>query len=214
MTPTIDALTIADDAEDWRTAGFTVDDDGTCRIGTVRLELVGRDGSNGKRGIRRWSLRDAPRVTGGALITDLDGIRTTTSKRLPPEPAQHPNGSQRLDHLVITSADGATTAAAFEAGGWPLRRVRDADNFSIPMQQRFFRAGEVILELVAPTTPTHDRPTRLYGLAMVVADLEATARALGGLCNPIKDAVQPGRQLATLRTRDLDLSVPIIFMTP
>jgi hypothetical protein len=35
-----------------------------------------------------------------------------------------------------------------------------------------------------------------------------------GACNPPKDAVQPGRRIATLRTRELGLSVPIAFMTP
>ncbi len=214
MPPEIDALTIADDPEVWRAAGFSVDDDNTCRIGTVRIELVGASGANGKRGIRRWSLRNANRVTGGALMTDLDGLRTSTSVRPPPEPASHPNGCTRIDHLVITSSDGAATAEAFEHAGWRLRRVRDADNYSVPMQQRFFRAGEVILELIAPTQPSRRRPTQLYGLALIAPDLDETVKFFGGGCNPAKDAVQPGRRIATLRTRDYDMSVAVAFISP
>ena len=57
MGVTIDEILVGDEAESWTSAGFTVDADGTCRIGTVRVRLMGRDG--GKR-ILGWSLRDAP----------------------------------------------------------------------------------------------------------------------------------------------------------
>ena len=207
MPPTIDSLTIADDPECWRDAGFTVDDDGICRLGMVRIELVG---AGEKRGIRGWALRDLAPDAGD----ELNGIATTASQRPPADPAEHPNGSSRLDHLVITSSNGDSTQAAFERAGWDLRRVRDAGNYEVPMQQRFFRAGEVILELVAPAEATDDRPTKLFGLAIIADDLDATVASFHGVCNAAKDAVQPGRRIATLRTRDLDLSVPIAFMTP
>jgi hypothetical protein len=211
VPPTIDSLTIADDPDSWRAAGFTVDDDGTCRVGLVRIDLVGVEGAAGKRGISNWSVRDLAATSSDGT---LDGIPTAPSSRPPADPADHPNGSTRLDHVVITSADGDATAAAFEQAGWALRRVRDADNYAVPMQQRFFRAGEVILELVAPTEPTRDRRTKLFGLAILTDDLDATVASFDGRCNPAKDAVQPGRRIATLRTRDLDVSVPIAFMTP
>lgn len=214
MPPTIDALTIADDPDSWRKAGFSVDPDGTCRVGTVRLELVGTGGGNGRRGILGWSLRDARHVTGGAGLAELDGIPTAASTHPPAEPARHANGTTHIDHLVITSGDGVAAGRALESAGWDLRRLRDVDNQPVPMQQRFFRAGEVILELVSPAEPAADRPTRMFGLALVSADLDATANFLDGRCNPPKEAVQPGRRIATLRTRDLDLSVAIAFMTP
>ena len=49
--PSIDELLVGDPPEAWRDAGFTVDDDGCCSIGTVRIRLAGRD--EGKR-IRSW----------------------------------------------------------------------------------------------------------------------------------------------------------------
>jgi hypothetical protein len=118
---------------------------------------------------------------------------------------------------VLTAGDGERAQRALEGVGWDLRRVRDVPGARVPTQQRFFRAGEVILELVAPTEPNaadRDRHTRLYGLALVSSDLSATVTFFQGACNPPKDAVQPGRRIATLRTRELGLSVPIAFMTP
>ena len=86
MGVTIDEILVGDEPETWEAAGYTVDDDGTCRIGQVRVRLVGRDG--GKR-ILGWSLRGAP----AARLADgtLDGIPTTASDdaaggaRHPPE---------------------------------------------------------------------------------------------------------------------------------
>ena len=89
MGVTIDEILVGDPPEAWAAAGFTVDDDGSCRIGQVRVRLVGRDG--GKR-ILGWSLRGAP----AARLADgtLDGLPTTASDAPPVEPATHPNGSQ------------------------------------------------------------------------------------------------------------------------
>jgi hypothetical protein len=74
MGVAIDEILVGDPPDAWRAAGFSVDDDGTCRIGTVRVRLVGRDG--GKR-ILGWSLRYVP----AAALADgrLDGLPTTAS---------------------------------------------------------------------------------------------------------------------------------------
>ena len=50
-------LLVADDPEAWRSCGFTVDDDGVCQIGTVRVRL---DPSAAEKGIVSWSLHEAP----------------------------------------------------------------------------------------------------------------------------------------------------------
>ncbi|MEQ1786937.1 MAG: glyoxalase, partial [Acidimicrobiales bacterium] len=106
MGVTIDEILVGDPREAWEAAGFAVDDDGTCRIGTVRVRLVGRDG--GKR-ILGWSLRDAPaaRVADGSL----DGLPTTGSDAPPAEPAIHPNGATSIDHVVLLTPDLARTVA-------------------------------------------------------------------------------------------------------
>lgn len=203
--PTIDEILVGDDPADWREAGFAVDGDGTCRLGTVRLAFIGkRDG----RGILGWSLRDA-------LVTGpIDGVPTTASERPPPEPADHPCGATQLDHLVLMSPDGARTAAAFTtATGLEVRRVRDTDTYGLPMKQRFYRLGEVILELVS-TEPPATGTAAFFGFAITVRDLDALPARYGDALGPVKDAVQPGRRLASLRHRALHLSVPTILMTP
>jgi hypothetical protein len=69
--------------------------------------------------------------------------------------------------------------------------------------------GPCLLELGGPA----EGPIRFWGLTLVVDDLDDAARQLGDRLGAIKDAVQPGRRIATLR-RDAGLSVPIALMTP
>lgn len=208
MGVTIDEILVGDPPEAWAAAGFTVDEDGTCRIGTVRVRLVGRDG--GKR-ILGWSLRDAPE----ARLADgrLDGLPTTSSAAAPAIPAEHANGATYVDHVVLLSPDLPRTTAALEALGLAPRGERDTDSYGAPMRQIFFRLGEVILELVGSPEPGAGDPG-FFGLAITVADLDAAGRLLGEHLGAAKDAVQDGRRIATLRHRDLGMSVATALMSP
>ncbi len=59
-----------------------------------------------------------------------------------------------------------------------------------------------------------DRPAFFWGLAFVAPDLERTVSYLGeDRVSEIRPAVQPGRQIATLR-RSAGLSVPVALMSP
>jgi hypothetical protein len=111
--------------------------------------------------------------------------------------------------------DLGRTIPAFEARGLEVRRVRHTDQYGPPFRQVFFRGGETILELIGPDTATEgdDRPAHFFGLAFTVADLDATAAGLGERVGDVKDAVQPGRRIATLRHRDFDISVPVALMS-
>ena len=51
-------LTVADDPEGWRAAGFTVDDEGVCQIGSVRLRIS--PGADGRSGVVGWVLAGTP----------------------------------------------------------------------------------------------------------------------------------------------------------
>jgi hypothetical protein len=82
------------------------------------------------------------------------------------------------------------------------------------MKQVFFRLGEVILELVGQPEATGDGPPGFFGLAITVDDLDALAGQLGDRLGTIKDAVQEGRRIATLRHRDIGMSVATAFMSP
>jgi hypothetical protein len=209
MGVTIDEILVGDPPEAWAAAGFSVDADGTCRIGHVRVRLVGRDG--GKR-ILGWSLRDAP----PARLADglLDGLPTAASTATPAVPAAHANGATHIDHVVVLSPDLARTTTALGTIGLAPRGERDADTYGAPMRQVFFRLGEVILEVVGQPGATGDGAPGFFGLAITVADLDAAATLLGDHLGTPKDAVQPGRRIATLRHRDLGMSVATALMSP
>lgn len=199
--PVLAELTIADDPDSWRAAGFTVDEDGQCVIGHVRCWLRPEDG---RAGITAWA------IEGLDEVAPIDGVPTTAPTRAVPEPWTHPNGSTQLDHVVVSSPDSNRTRTALEAAGIPAKRTRDIGR---GMQQIFFRAGEVIIELVGPVEPTGDTPAGFYGLAINVQDIDATKVGLGDRVTAPKDAVQPGRRIATLKTGDLGITTAIAFMS-
>ncbi|GAA4090788.1 hypothetical protein ACFFOS_26325 [Nocardioides kongjuensis] len=206
MTITLTDLLVADPPEAWREAGFAVDDDGGCRVGAVRIRLVGRE--RGK-GIVGWELGGVPAGT-----TDLDGVPTAASTTPPSEPATHPNGVTHLDHVVLLSPDLARTRAALEAVGLDVRREREGAIDGAPVRQVFFRLGEVILEVIGAPDTANEGPSSLWGLTHVVSDIDATASLLGARTGQVKDAVQPGRRITTLRHRDLGMSVRTALITP
>jgi len=203
MTVTVDEFQIADEADVWRAAGFSVDADSVSRVGDVRLRLVG-SGS----GIVGWTLRGLP--FDGAL----DGIPTSQSDAVAASPAVHANGVTSIDHVVLLSPDLARTVASLAAVGLQPRRERDAELGGQPMRQIFFRLGSVILEVVGAPDVTGDGPSSLWGITYVVADIDATAAFFGDRTLPVKDAVQPGRRITTLKHRDLGMSVRTAMISP
>ena len=112
--------------------------------------------------------------------------------------AQHPNGVIALDHVVIRTPDLDRTIQAFESAGVSLRRIREIGPPERPNAQAFFKLGDIVIEVVGPTVDVRPGPARFWGLAFTVADLDATAAHMGGLLERAKEAVQPGRRIATL----------------
>jgi hypothetical protein len=202
---TIAELAVADDADAWTAAGFTVED-GVARIGTVRGRLQGTQ--PGQRGVVEWHLRDA-RVPGDGAI---DGLVTRSTDVAPTSPSTHPNGSTFIDHVVVATPDYDRTISALTDAGFELRRERDTGSASSPLRQGFFRAGEVIVEVVGPNDGAPG-PAGFFGLAIVVDDLDATKVFFGDRLSEPKPAVQPGRRIATLQHRALGLTTAIAFMT-
>ena len=205
----LDRLDVATEPEAWRALGFAVDHDGSVRAGTVRIQL----GVTGRR-VASWSLR------GLDEDVDIDGLCTLVASGSPsrasPLLTQHPNGMVAIDHVVVMTPDPERTTKALGAHGLEVRRRRTTDTYGAPMTQTFFRVGEPILELIGPERPPPDavdQPARFYGIAFTVADLAATADYLGPRLGRVKDAVQPGRRIATLR-RDAGAGLPLAFMSP
>jgi Glyoxalase-like domain len=192
--PTLEQLEIADEGADWRAVGFDVED-GLCRVSTVTLRLVGK---GPRRGILGWKLGD-----------EEPGLAAT---------APHPNGVARIDHVVLMSPELDRTVEDLRADGFELRRIREGATPGGSTRQAFFRIGEPILEVVQAPEGTSvarhpEGPARLWGLAFLVEDLEQTTSRLGDLVGTPRDAVQPGRKIATLRP-EAGLGPAIAFMTP
>ena len=207
--PSIDEIVIADPGERWADVGFEVQG-GAVEVGAVRLRLTG--GGAG-RGILACRVRE---LAGD----DPDGLPATASVAplREPRPSAHPNGVVSLDHLVAFSPDLERTTAALEHAGLKLRRLREEPTPAGAPRQAFYRLGEVILEVIqAPPGSREERdpeaPARFWGLAFCVADLDATAELLGDRLGRLRDAVQPGRRIATLR-REAGIGPAVAFMSP
>jgi hypothetical protein len=211
VAPTLDELTVADTPDAWRDCGFEVDGD-TCVVGETRIRLAGGDAG---KGLARWSLREI------AEPAELDGLPTERSERPPPATAPaHPNGVSGLDHVVAIAPALDRTIAALRAAGLDLRRIREEPTPAGAPRQAFFRLGPVILEVVQEPEEaieraggSTDRPAFFWGLAFLAPGLDATVASLGDRVGEARDAVQPGRRIATLR-RAAGLSVPVALITP
>lgn len=199
---------MADPPRAWGMAGFEVYGD-LCQVGGVVLRLTGPES---RRGIVSCSLRD---FRGGSL----DGLPTVPSDTPPPRPVPpHPNGVVSIDHLVAFTPELSRTVAALEEGGLELRRIREQPTPAGAGHQAFFRLDDVILEVIEAPESSHmrgggHRPARFWGLAFLVRDLDDTVGFLGDLVGEPRDAVQPGRRIATLRPT-AGLGPAIAFMSP
>lgn len=205
MTLELDALVVGDEPDAWTAAGFRLTGPDVV-VGGVRIRCTGDGG-----GPNRWVLRAAPDLD---VPSDIDGLSTTTTTEATPGPVTHPNGVIGLDHVVLRSPDLERTTDAFASLGLDLRRVRDVGTGERAFQQRFFRIGRVILELVGPAQRAGDGPCTIWGYALVTGDIDASVSRLGDACSPPKDAVQPGRRIATVRTRELGIGPTVALMTP
>jgi hypothetical protein len=205
---TIDELVLADDAARWAELGFDVSS-GEAVIGAVRLRFAG---SEAGRGLLGWSLR-------GVTSTDLDGIATTVShSQVPARREPHPNGVSAIDHVVVFSPQLDRTVATLQAAGLDLRRIREEPTPAGAPRQAFFRLGEEILEVIQlpderlDLAGGPDAPARLWGLALIAADIDATVARLAPHTGEAHEAVQEGRRIATVR-RSAGLAVPVALMT-
>ena len=203
--PALARLAVADAPQAWEAVGFTVRDS-VVQVGSVAIDLTGPgDGE----GITGWTLRGVDPVA----QHDVDGLPTSFDEAPAQDPAEHPNGATRLDHVVVFTPDFDRTLAALADTGFDLRRTREAGTPERPMRQAFLWAGDVILEVGGPPEPSGDGPAALWGIVTVVPDIDATAALLGDHLGSPRDAVQAGRRIATVR-RKSGVSVPLALITP
>jgi catechol 2,3-dioxygenase-like lactoylglutathione lyase family enzyme len=114
-----------------------------------------------------------------------------------------------LDHVVALTDDLERSLATLRSAGLEPRRVRRVPGS--PVRQAFYALGPALLELAGPVEGRHG--TGFWGLTIAVRDLDALAGRLGDRLGPVRDAVQPGRRIATLRPT-AGLATAVAFMTP
>jgi hypothetical protein len=198
VRPQLSELHVADPPERWQALGFSVED-GHLDLGGVQVTL----GAKG-RGITHWAIHGIPDTAA------VDGLSTAPAPHPPrPQEVTHPNTATGIDHVVIITPDFERTQQALHRAGLSLTRIRRTPGF----RQGFRRLGPAILELVETTGAGTAGPARFWGLVIIVADLPALAGRLGGDLGTPKPAVQPGRQIATLKST-AGLSPRVAFMTP
>jgi hypothetical protein len=195
--PALAALELGGPAEPWTALGFAADGE-RIDAGGVALRLHGDE----PPGLRGWALRGVP------AGTDLAGIPCAEPPSPPPAAAAaHPNGVDRIDHVVLMTPNLRAALDELEAAGLTVRRVREAGDTGL--RQAFLIAGGVLLEVVGDV----EGDARLWGITFVVPDVDALAAARPAALGTPRDAVQPGRRIVTAR-EDAGLGVPVAFMTP
>jgi hypothetical protein len=202
--PRVEWLSVAGDADTWRSLGLTVSAEGLIPlVGTsIRITSAVEDGPSGIVG---WAL------SGIEPIADIDGLSTEVVVPMAPVYAEHPIRASGLDHVVVSTADLERTSGAISsATGCELKRIREVG----AMRQGFHRIGRggLIVELVErPELPAG--PASFWGLVLIVDDIDAACELIGvDRVSPPKDAVQPGRRIATIRA-DVGLGLPVALMT-
>ena len=208
--PKVEWLIVAGEADTWRSLGLTVTDQGLIPLVGTSILVVDPDPAAslngiGRAGIVGWAL------SGAEVTSDIDGLPTDVVESMGPVYAEHRLGATGLDHVVVSTYDLERTSAAIaSATGCELKRIRELGT----MRQGFHRIGRggLIVELVErPDLP--EGPAEFWGVVLIVDDLDAACDLIGpDRISPPKDAVQPGRRIATIRS-DVGLGLPVALMT-
>jgi hypothetical protein len=183
--PVLSEIRVAADPAAWAAAGFSVTGE-SMSVGDVSIAFV-----EGAGGIFDWTLADA-----------AGGLPSTA----------HANGVTEIDHVVMLTPDLERTIAALDDQGIELRRIREGETGMGPFRQAFFRVGRPILEVVEAADMDDAEPPRFWGITFTTADIDAAAQLLGDKLGRVKDAVQPGRRIATVR-KEAGLGLPVALIS-
>ena len=207
VTAQVEWLEVAGELDVWRSLGLVVGGDGLVPLMGTCLRIV-EQVEGGATGILGWALSGVDDALDGTMI---DGLATSVVSAAGPVFAQHELGASGLDHVVVMTHDlDRTTGAIADATGCDLKRVREVGS----MRQGFHRLGRggLIVEVVERPEVT-EGPASFWGLVLNVDDLDAACERIGKerISRP-KDAVQPGRRIATIN-EDVGLGLPVALMT-
>jgi len=204
-TARVEWLTIAGDLDTWRSLGLSATDDGLIPLFGTALRIVSPEATSAppaktgvaaddvQAGIVGWAISGIDDST-----TSIAGLATTVVEQLAPTFATHSLGARSIDHVVVMTGDlESTTGDIALATGCELKRIREVGK----IRQGFHRIGRggLIVEVVQ-----HEDDNRsdgeFWGIVIIVDDLDAACVQLGpDRVGEPKDAVQPGRRIATIR---------------
>lgn len=183
----------------WAALGFVPDGSGRIRLANGALEFgwdvpgLSVEPGDGEQG---------PTSPVDGLVVAIDRSTGGMVQR---------NGAVELDHIVVMTDSIARTSEAIHAGlGLEQRRVRETPDVRQAFH-RFVDQGTTrgcIVELVEDERA--QVPT-IWGVVVIVADLDALASGASGLVGSPRPAVQPGRRIATVR-RKAGLTTAVAFM--
>lgn len=209
VTASAEWLSIRGSIPVWRSLGLVVDPDGVIPLVGTSLRIESCEGAvEESLGLVGWALSGD--VADGA--DSIDGLATDVVDARSPRFANHELGAIGLDHVVVLTNDLERTSDAISAAtGCELKRVREVGT----MRQGFHRLGRggLIVELVE-RPDIEPGPATFWGVVLNVEDIDDAFARLGeDRLSPPKDAVQPGRRIATVRA-DVGLGLPVALMTP
>jgi hypothetical protein len=126
-----------------------------------------------------------------AFDPDAEGVAGWELDGEPGRSDAHANGVTLVDHVVLATHDLAAKVDELAGEGFDHRATRG--------KQAFFVVGPCLLEVVEADGEG------LWGITFTAGDVE---RHPG-----VKDAVQPGRRIATV-SRDAGLGFPVALISP
>jgi len=202
-TARVEWLTIVGDIDTWRSLGLSATDDGLIPLFGTALRIVSPAAATGATGVELEDVQAG--IVGWALsgidetTTSIAGLTTTVVEQLVPTFATHSLGAQSIDHVVVMTGDlEPTTGGIALATGCELKRIREVGK----IRQGFHRIGRggLIVEVVQHEDDNRSA-AEFWGLVIIVEDLDDACARLGtDRVGEPKDAVQPGRRIATIRS--------------
>ena len=227
----------------WTAMGFTVtvvrspaDETRARVVGVVHvgdvdvvLALADDDGGGGHGSdpgkapfdIDAWAFDGVPAggTSGVKAVAGVDVFEWPPSRGYERRAVEHANKAVGVDHVVLAAAAADADVVKRELSEKLGAGVRGERKVGSATQLFFRPGGGVVLEVVVGMPMGSSSPPSsmgvLWGLTLVVSDIEAAKKFLGDDgASKVRQAVQPGRRILTVRHAHFGSRVNLALMTP